>query len=147
MTDDIRGALRLAEVAKRCGVSVDVLKHLIESGHLSGVVRSASGHVYVSQDAVPVWADIAEVLEHRLKFHLGEAQRSASRVRDEIEAIANDLALAAEAPLERLGYDAENFDARVSGRHTFGVALNRLQADIAAVQLYNKALRRAHEVP
>ena len=123
------GTLRLSEAARRCGLTVDVLKALIAGRHLPGVVRSASGHAYLREDSVPAWEDVAELLEHRLRYHVARSESLLTRVREELEAVGNDLALAAEAPLEQLGFDLMHFDPLTGGRHekTFGAALLALQ--------------------
>lgn len=127
------GTVRLAEAAIECGTSVEVLKRLIESGHLTdGVVRGASGHVYLREDAIPTWADVVEALENRLRFHIAKAEKVLARVREEVEAVAFDLREVSENPLEALGYDASNFSAMPGGRgqKSFGAALMQLQFDL-----------------
>lgn len=144
------GTVRLAEAARQCGASVDVLKRLIESGHLTeGVVRGAGGHVYLREDAIPDWTDVAEVLENRLRFHIAKAEKSLTRVRVEIEAVEFDLREVRENPLHELGYDASNFSAMATGRpgKSFGAALMQLQFDLGDVRLVSDALTRAHRVP
>jgi len=144
------GTVRLAEAASQCGASVDVLKQLIESGHLTeGVVRGASGHVYLREDAIPAWTDVVEVLENRLRSHIAKAEKSLARIREEMEAVEFDLREVSENPLEALGYDASNFSATATGRRekSFGAALMQLQFDLGDVGLFSDALTRAHRVP
>lgn len=142
------GTLRLSEAAKVCGVTVDVVKRLIETGHLDGVVRAGNGHVYLRADAVPQWDDVAELLENRLRFHIGVAAKSLERVKADLAAVELDLAEATEHPLDELGYDAASFSATVSGRQdrSFGSALLKLQMDLGDVALFGHALRQAHRV-
>lgn len=150
MADQPEGTLRLAEAAKRCGVPVDVLKRLIESGHInSGVVRARSGHAYLREDALPEWADVVELLEHRLRHHIGKARETTRRAIAELEAVVNDLAEAEQHPLDPLGLDLEAFNpySRHARDKSFAALLERLLFDTGDVLAYSEALRKAHKVP
>lgn len=149
MNDDEVPTLKLSEVSRRSGIDVDTLRRLIEDGQLPGVVRGSGGHVYVREDYVPEWADLVEVLERQLAEHLRRAQAAFARVRTELEAVGNDLQMAAEDPSLPLGDDLTAFRAysHQSERTTLLSAMQRLEETVWRVRTYNEALRRARRVP
>lgn len=149
MGDDGEPAqLKLSEVSRRSGIDVDTLRRLIEDEQLPGVVRGPGGHVYVREDYVPEWADLVEVLERQLAESLRRAQSAFGRVRSELEAVGNDLAMAVEDPSLPLGDDLTAFRAysHQADRTTLLSAMQRLEETVWRVRTYNEALRRAKRV-
>lgn len=144
MGDDV-ATLKLSEVSKRCGVDVDTLKLLIDDKQLPGVVRGPAGHAYLREDYVPEWSDLVEVLERQLTVHLRRAQAAFARVRTELEAVGNDLAMAMENPHLELGTDITAFRAFSNRpeRTTLLTAMVRLEEEVWRVRTYNEALREA----
>lgn len=148
-TDGDVATLKLSEVSHRSGIDVATLRQLIDDNLLPGVVRGSSGHVYVREDYVPNWADLIEVIERQLQVHLRRAQSAFDRVRTELEAVSNDLQMAAENPHLELGDDLTAFQAysNRADRTTLLSAMKRLEENVWRVRTYNDALRRARAVP
>jgi len=150
VADDAVPTLKLSEVAKPCGASVEVLRGLVEDGQLAGAVRSPNGHVYLRADAVPTWQEIVGLLENRLTHHIRRAQSALVRVRVEVEAVGNDLAEAIENPYEPLGDDLLAFGSFGGGgreESTLASALFRMERELWDVRLYGDALRKTRRVP
>ncbi|MET0435195.1 MAG: hypothetical protein ABW025_13595 [Cellulomonas sp.] len=148
MAEDETPTLKLSEVSRRCGVEVEILRRLIEDGHLAGVVRGKSGHVYVHEAAVPSWHQTVALIEQQLRSHLARAKSALERVRVEIEAVGNDIELAIDDPLAELGDDLVALRTYTAGRDhtTLSSALHRLEMASWDVRIYSDALRRARSV-
>ncbi len=128
-TDGDVATLKLSEVSRRSGIDVATLRQLVDDNLLPGVVRGSSGHVYVREDYVPSWSDLVEVIERQQQVHLRRAQSAFDRVRTELEAVSNDLQMAAENPYLELGDDLTAFQAysNRSDRTTLLRAVKRLE--------------------
>ncbi|MFP3712652.1 hypothetical protein [Puerhibacterium sp. TATVAM-FAB25] len=139
--------LKLSEAARACGIETTTLAMLFEENLLGGSVRSERGHTYVREDAVPTYHQVIAALEKGLAQRLQRADRLLARVRTEIEAVGNDIALALENPYEELGEDVSAFDVtRRDNGTTLATAMRRLQDAVWAARRYNEALRRARTV-
>lgn len=135
--------VKLSVASKACGIDVTTLAMLLSDGQLGGSVRSSSGHVHLREDAIPNNAEVIAALEKGLTQRLGRAQRLLERVRIEIEAVGNDIALAIEDPHAELGEDLTTCHLSNRGTSTLSLALQRLERAAWDAQQYNEALRRA----
>ena len=145
MADERVATLKLSEVAKLCGVSIEVLRRLIDDEALDGAVRSNGGHVYLREDAVPTWQQVVDILETQFAVHTREAQAVLQCVQVEIEAVTNDLAEALENPHDRLGDDLmafRSYSGGGSGQSTLSSALFRMEQAVWDVRLYSDAIRQ-----
>lgn len=138
--------LRLSEVSKLCGIDVSTLRQLINDDQLPGVVRGRNGNVQIREDAVLPYGELVALLEAQLARHLRRAKSALDRVRVEIEAVENDIALALEYPYEALGDDlrALRSYSHTADATTLTSALRRLELAALDVRLYSDAVRRAH---
>lgn len=146
MVDD--EVLKLSEAAVRCGVPLEILKHLIEDGRLPAV-RSQRGHAYLHPEAVPSWTGVRKLVEEQLRAHLKEAQDAHKRAMEEVEAVGLDIQEALEHPEQSLGDDLAGLD--VAGGRGFSsnpmmAALLRLQFATHPVRMYHQFLRQMNSV-
>jgi DNA-binding transcriptional MerR regulator len=143
VTNDAVPTMKLSEVTKACGVSVEVLRQLISDGLLAGAVRNPNGHTYLRADAVPTWQHVVELLEVRLLHHARRAKAAHDRVQVELEAVGNDLAEAIDHPLEPLGDElvAFRYYGQGHGKSVLSLALDRLQGHLWSLETYSEALR------
>jgi DNA-binding transcriptional MerR regulator len=136
------GNLRLAEVSKMCGCSVDTLRLLIADGKLDQVLRSDRGHSYLPADSVPSQQECRTIIEQRRDHYLRHAQQLLDRLDVELEAVRNDIAEAREHPGQELGIDLVAFGsyARRWDNTNLSTVLHQLDVARRKIERYHCAL-------
>lgn len=141
--------LKLSEVRRATGIAVESLRLLIEDQVLvRGVERARNGHVYLVEHQVPTYEQLVALLDQQLRRHLKRASEHMRRVEIEMEAVRNDLELAAEDPAAPLGHDLTTFRAYSSDPRssTLASAMSQLQEATWNIRRYQEAVAAANRV-
>ncbi|MDF3309600.1 hypothetical protein P3H15_31775 [Rhodococcus sp. T2V] len=134
--------LTLSAAGKECGVSVRVLRELIQDRHLvAGVARTRAGHAYLHRDHVPSWSEVEALLVQMYQRQLARLEKAMRVLESEVEAVRFDLNEAKADPNEPLGDDllaAADYAYGQSGK-TLSGAVSKLNSEVMAL-----AVVRAH---
>jgi DNA-binding transcriptional MerR regulator len=134
--------LKLSEVSQRCGISVAILRQLIDDGLLQESGRAGNGHPLLSLEAVPTWEQCRDLITAQRDRSIVRALEMLDRVSVEVEAVRNDLVEAREHPQEPLGVDLLTSGHYVSGdQSTLATALQELSLARFNVVVYQRLLR------
>ncbi|MFD6677625.1 hypothetical protein ACFWDA_25105 [Rhodococcus zopfii] len=128
--------LTLSQAGKECGVSVTVLRELIQERKLvAGIARTKNGHAYLHRDHVPSWSQIEAILAQMYLQQLARVEKAMKNLEVEVEAVRFDLSEVHVDPDGRLGDDLRaaadlSFDEK--GRTVSGAA-RKLSREVMAL--------------
>ncbi|MGV9747883.1 hypothetical protein ACWDTG_23685 [Rhodococcus zopfii] len=98
--------LTLSQAGKECGVSVTVLRELIQECKLvAGIARTKNGHAYLHRDHVPSWSQIEAILAQMYLQQLARVEKAMKNLEVEVEAVRFDLSEVHADPDGPLGDD------------------------------------------
>lgn len=134
--------LKLSEASKLCGISVAILRQLIDDGLLQESSRALNGHPLLNRDVLPSWEQCRDLIASQRNRSISRALQLIDRVAVETEAVRNDLLEAQENLLGPLGVDLLASGHYVSGgQSTLATALQELSLARYEVVHYHRLLR------
>lgn len=134
--------LKLSEASKQCGVSVAILRHLIDDGLLRESGRAGNGHPTLSSDSLPTWEQCRNLIAAQRDRSIVRALKMVDRVSVEVEAVRNDLLEARERPEEPLGVDLLASGHYAAGdQSTLATALQELSLARLNIVLCHRMVR------
>lgn len=133
--------LTLAQAGKECGVSVMVLRELIQERKIvDGIARTKNGHAYLHRDHVPSWSQIEAILAQMYLQQLARVEKAMKNLEVEVEAVRFDLSEVHTDPDGPLGDDLRaaadlSFDEK--GRTVSGATIKLSREVMALISAKN----------
>lgn len=84
--------LTLSQAGRECGVSMPVLRELIQARRIvAGVARAKNGHAYLHLDQVPGWSQIGSIVSEMYCGQLDRVEAAMKNLETEVEEVRFDL--------------------------------------------------------